>query len=241
MTFTSLGITADMIAALIAADDAGKPRSQQVAPGPSQLGTLCARQLGYTIAEVPKVSSGGDPLPRWVGTEVHSGMERILNGHPDWTTEHRIELPGYGIRGHVDAYHEPTGTVVDWKAVGVGSLRKYKADGPSQQYRWQAHIYGTGMALQGHDVRHVAIVFIPRSGLTSGIHVWSEPYDPAVTEVALARYEAVTTVLAAPGGLAMLPTADAPCDWCPFRDPQTTDPGRSCPGHNAPPIQGAQA
>ena len=241
MTFNNLGVTADMVAALIAADDAAKPRSRQAAPGPSQLGTLCARQLGYTIAEVPKASGGGDPLPRWVGTEGHAGLQRILAGNPDWTTEHQIELPGYGIRGHVDAYHLHSGTVVDWKFVGAKSMAGYRKNGPGQQYRWQAHLYGTGMALQGHDVRHVAIVFIPRSGLTSGIHVWTEPYDPNVTEAALARYEAVTTVLAAPGGLGMLPTADAPCDWCKWHDTHSTDPGRSCRGHNAPPIEGAQA
>ena len=238
--FQTLGVTADMVAALIADDDAGKPRSRQVAPGPSQLGVACPRQLGYSIAAVPKISGGGDPLPRWVGTEVHAGMERILNGHPDWTTEHQIDLPGYGIKGHVDAYHHPTDTVVDWKCVGAAAMKRYKTEGPSQQYRWQAHIYGTGMALQGHDVAHVAIVFIPRSGLTSGIHVWTEPYDPDVTEAALARYESVRGLVNV-GALALLPTADAPCDWCSWHDPKSTDPGRSCPGHNAPPNLGAQA
>lgn len=240
MTFQTLGVTADLVASLIVADDAAKPRSQQAAPGPSQLGTLCSRQLGYLIAEVPKVSGGGDPLPRWVGTEGHAGLARILTGHRDWTTEHRIELPGYGIRGNVDAYHLPSGTVTDWKFVGASSMTDYRKSGPSQQYRWQAHIYGTGMALQGHDVRHVAIVFIPRSGLTSGIHVWTEPYNPDVTEAALRRYEQVRDLVTA-GALALLPTADAPCDWCPFRDPQTPDLSRACPGHNAPPLQGARA
>lgn len=237
--FTPLGVTPELVASLIVADDANKPRSRQVKPGPSQLGTTCPRQLGYTIAGVPKVSGGGDPLPRWVGTEAHAGMQRILSGHPDWTTEHQIELPGYGICGHVDAYHIPSGSVTDWKFVGVSSLRTYKADGPPQQYRWQAHIYGTGMALQGHDVRHVAIVFIPRSGLTSGIHVWIEPYDETVTEAALTRYDQVAGLVNA-GALHLLPTADAPCDWCAWRDPQTPDLGRACPGHNAP-IEGAQA
>ena len=71
MTFTPLGVTSEMVAALICDDDARKPRSLQRAPGPSALGTLCARQLGYLVAGVESVSGGGDPLPRWVGTEGH--------------------------------------------------------------------------------------------------------------------------------------------------------------------------
>jgi hypothetical protein len=238
VTFTPLGVTSEMVAALICDDDARKPRSLQRAPGPSALGTLCARQLGYLVAGVEPVSGGGDPLPRWVGTEGHSGMDRILAANPDWSTEHRITLPGYGINGHVDAFHHPSGTVVDWKFVGVSSLRDYKANGPSQQYRWQAHLYGTGMALQGHAVRTVAIAFIPRSGITSGIYVWSESYDPSVTEAALARYEQVQGLVAA-GLLPIIPTADAPCNWCNWHNPNSTDPRRSCAGHN--PQEGAQA
>ena len=225
-----MGITAEMIGALIAEDDAAKPRSQQTAVGPSQLGVACPRQLGYAILSTPKVSGGGDPLPRWLGTEGHTGLDRILAGNPDWSTEHRIELPGYGIAGHVDAYHHPSNTVVDWKFVGQASMRTYRANGPSQQYRWQAHLYGLGMAMQGHDVANVAIVFIPRSGFTSSIHVWSEPYDETVPEQALQRYEAIK-LLAETDGPATLPTAPGPCDWCNWHDTQTPDPSRACSGH----------
>lgn len=233
-----MGITAEMIGALITEDDANKPRSQQAAVGPSQLGVACPRQLGYAILGTPKVNGGGDPLPRWLGTEGHAGLERILGRHPDWSTEHRIELPGYGIRGHVDAYHHPSNTVVDWKFVGQASMRDYKAGGPSQQYRWQAHLYGLGMAMQGHDVANVAIVFIPRSGFTSSIWVWSEPYNETIPEQALQRYEAIK-LLAETDGPATLPTAPGPCDWCNWHDPQNTDPSRSCSGHIT--QQGARA
>jgi hypothetical protein len=166
-------------------------------------------------------------------------MQRILTGLPDWETEIGVELTGYGIHGTADAYHRPTGTVVDWKFVGYSSLKGYRDNGPGPQYRTQAHLYGCGLALAGREVDHVAIVFIPRSGLSSGIHVWSEPYDPGVVEAAMARYDAVQTVVGAVGP-AGVPTADANCSWCPWHDPQTPDLDRACPGHNAP-IEGAQA
>ena len=84
--FTGLGVTSDLVASLIVSDDANKPRSQQVAVGPSAIGAKCPRQLGYAITATPKVSGGGDPLPRWIGTEGHAGLDRILAGHPDWST-----------------------------------------------------------------------------------------------------------------------------------------------------------
>ena len=116
-------------------------------------------------------------------------------------------------------------------------MKRYKAEGPSQQYRWQAHIYGTGMALQGHDVAHVSIVFIPRSGLTSGIHVWTEPYDPQVTAQALQRYEAIQLV-ATKLGPANVPTG-APgavnCNWCNWYDPASSDLSVACTGPSDPP------
>lgn len=230
MTFASLGVTPNMIADLIRDDDANKPRSQQVAVGPSQIGTPCDRQLGYAVTGTPKVSgSGGDPLPRWLGTEGHAGLERILTMHLDWETEFRVTIPAYDISGNVDAYHIPTGTVVDFKFVGAASMSKYKATGPGQQYRTQAHLYGLGLSLTGRSVANVAIVFIPRSGLASNIHVWSEPYDEAVTEAALRRYEAVK-LIASNIGVGDLATADAPCDWCDWFKPGSTDLTAGCPG-----------
>lgn len=241
MMFTSLGVTADMIAALIVHDDANKPRTLQRDPGPSEIGTTCDRQLGHLILNTPEVAgSGGDPLPRWVGTAGHSSLERILEGNDEWETEFVVTFPGYPITGHVDAYHIPTGTVLDFKFLGVSTLRKYKTLGPPQQYRTQAHMYGTGMALTGRDVANVAIAYIPRSGLTSGIHVWSEPYDEAVTEAALQRYEAVKLIAThiGPGELA---TADAPCDWCNWYKPGSTDLRAGCPGVTDSPAAGFAA
>lgn len=241
MTFTNLGVTAELIAQLIIDDDANKPRSQQTAIGPSQIGSPCDRQLGYFALGTPTQSgTSGDPLPRWIGTEGHAGMERILTGLDDWDTEFEVQLPGYDITGHVDAYHKPSGTVLDFKFTSPRQLDKYKVNGPGPQYRTQAHMYGTGIALTGRDVTTVAVAFIPRSGLTSGIWVWSEPYDEHVTEAALRRWEAVGLVAGALGP-AELATADAPCDWCRWHQPGTTDLTVACPGVTSSPAAGFAA
>jgi hypothetical protein len=232
MTFTPLGITAEHIAALIDHDAHQRPRSQQTAIGPSGIGDPCPRRIAYTLTHTPPTNPGGDQLPAWIGTEAHAGMERITTRHPDWESEHRITIndPHLGtINGTVDAYHTPTATIVDWKFVGATAMKKYKTSGPGQQYRTQAHLYGLGMSLQGYPVANVAIVFIPRAGLSSQIHVWTEPYSDTIAGNALDRLAAIQTITTAEGPATLPTSPDANCAWCPWHQPDRDGPG--CPGH----------
>lgn len=233
MTFTPLGIQAADIANLIAQDSATRPRTLQTAPGPSVIGTPCQRKLGHTILATPKTNTG-DPLPSWIGTEAHNGMARILDPHPDWESEIPIRLDAYGIGGTCDAYHRPSRLVLDFKFTSPKAITAYKANGPGAQYRTQVHLYALGLQLAGYPVDTVAVAFIPRSGMTTGIHLWTEPYDETVCEAALRRYEAIHTVAEALGPAA-LDTADNHCTWCPWHDPQATDLSQTCPGHHEPP------
>ncbi len=237
VTFASLGVTEQLVAGIIRTNSDTRPRNRQKAVGPSGLGTPCARKLGYQILGTEKVNRP-DPLAAWIGTAAHASMEAALADAEDWETEIRTVLPGYDIRGTADAYHHPTQTVVDWKFVGQASLTKYKANGPGSQYRVQAHLYGCGLSHDGYDVANVAIAFVPRSGMLSGVHVWSEPYDEQVVEAALRRYEAVQTV-ATSLGAADLPTADAMCQWCEWFNPTATDPAIACGGHTPPTTVGS--
>lgn len=238
MTFTPIGLQASDIAQLIATDSAQRPRSRQAAPGPSSLGHPCPRHLAHLHAGTPKTTGGGDPLPSWVGTEAHAGMARILDGLPDWEAEIPVELPGYGIRGTCDAYHRPSRLVLDWKFVGAAAIGDYKANGPGPQYRTQVHLYGLALALTGRDVDRVGIAFIPRAGLSSGIHLWAEDLDEQVCDDALRRWDAIVQVADTLGPAAAPTSGDARCDWCPYYDPGGTDPATSCAGHQPPTVTG---
>jgi hypothetical protein len=231
--FAPLGITSALVADLINTDHNTRPRSQQQTIGPSGIGAPCARQIGHTLRNTPR-QAAGDMLPAWIGTEAHAGMARILEHHPDWWPETPITIddPELGtITGTADAYHLPTRCVVDWKFTSTAQITKYKANGPGPQYRTQAHLYGLGLSIAGTPVERVAIVFIPRSGLTSGIHVWEEPHNPDLAGQALDRLAAIRTITLALGP-AHLPTSpEANCDWCPYHQPGTTDLDTGCPGH----------
>lgn len=234
------------------------PRSLQAAVGPSQLGVPCTRRLAYSVLDWPaKPNSDTDPWASVIGTATHAWMASTyeaenrrlfseagdqvwLNGvrQDRYLIEHRVKLPG-GIYGSCDLFDRDTGTVIDWKIVGPPRLKEYRRSGPGQQYRTQAHLYGLGMQLQGEIVNDVAIVFLPRGGRISDLHVWSEPYDPQIAADALGRHQATKDALAVldpeanPERWALLPTADAHCNYCPFHLPGSADLSQGCPGHQA--------
>lgn len=128
-----------------------------------------------------------------------------------------------------------TAMIPTHNCVGPSSLKKYKASGPGDQYRTQAHLYGKGWANRGHKVTRVAISFLPRNDQLTGRYWWSEPYDPTIADNALARLARIHGAVAAVGApvLAALPIADDHCLHCPFLATGSTDPANGCPGHSA--------
>ncbi|MBA9003756.1 hypothetical protein [Thermomonospora cellulosilytica] len=223
------------------------PRSLQTRLGPSELGHPCARKLGYKLAGV-EISNPGDPA--WyptIGTAVHGWLEEVmrwLNGHlgtlaeggPRFLLEHKVsvgEICGEHITGTCDVYDRVTGIVVDWKVVGEKQLKKYKDEGPGDQYRAQAHLYGRGWQRRGMPVTKVAVMFLPRDRMLHAAHMWSEPYDEQIAVQALTRAEGITTMVRGIGkaALPMLPTADAYCTFCDYFLPGSTELEEACPGH----------
>jgi hypothetical protein len=225
-------IDADAIKNLIRGIADQRPRNHQAAVGPSEIGGPCARRLGFRLAGIDKVNPDHDPLASLIGTAMHALIDDALQADPDWHTELPVELPAYGITGTLDAYHAPTKTIIDWKLVGASSLRRYKTLGVGEQYRTQVHTYGLALAMTGIDVDHVAIGFIPRSGILAETYVWTEPLDADVVEAALRRYETIRdAVTAAPAqALPLLPTAEQFCQRCPYFIPAGTPP-QACGGH----------
>ena len=134
----------------------------------------------------------------WLGTAVHYFMEH--NTFQDQQHELRLrvgEIEGYGeIKGTTDMkYVDPeTGQifVVDWKIVGLKKLKSYRVNGVSEQYRYQAMLYGLGLYLAGEEPDGIAICFIPRdSGNVKDIWVYEEAWNKEMADTALARAQAV--------------------------------------------------
>lgn len=222
---------------------ANAPRSLQRTIGPSEIGTPCVRRLAYKLCDWPTVNTDSDPWASIIGTAVHAWMEETFRaenerlGQERYVVERRLHIRG-NIYGNADLFDRAHGVNIDWKITSPDRLKKYRQNGPGQQYRVQAHLYGLGQENAGEQVNDVAIVFLPRGGRIDGLHVWTEPYDRQVALDALQRLDNVLTLLHQPGmdpgenpdAFAYFPASDAYCTFCPWFQPGSTNAGAGCPG-----------
>lgn len=203
------------------------PRSRQRAIGPSQVGTPCARQLAYQMSEVAPSRDIHDPWPSIVGTATHAwladAMEHgnqleLIAGRPaPWHIERRVDV-GFGLAGSCDVFHEPTGTVIDWKILGNTQYAKYTGSGPSETYETQAHCYGLGYLRAGFAVKRVAIGFFGRAKKLSDLHMWSEPFSMEKALLTLDRMRTVQQIISAGvEPIRIPPTPGGACFFCSYR------------------------
>ena len=219
------------------------PRSLQIEIGPSEIGSPCARRLGYKLLDMKE----NDQRPNWkatVGTGVHlwlagafdaDNLRVAHDGRERWLVETRVsvgEVNGVEVTGSADLYDLWTNTVVDHKTCGPTRLKAYRKSGPGQQYRAQAQLYGRGFARLGYPVQRVMVVFLPRQGELDDAYIWHEPYDEQIAIDALTRLTGVHIAVTELGwkALAVLPTYDAFCTYCPFFRHKSTDLTKGCPG-----------
>lgn len=224
---------------------ANHPRSLQKVIGPSEIGTPCTRKLGHKLAGTPE-REHGTPWRPTVGTAVHQWLHDVVDAYEAtraaqglprrFHTEQSVEpgdIDGTPVRGSCDLFDAVTGGVVDYKIPGPTSLKKARG-GPSETYRIQAHLYGLGWQRRGHDVKFVAISYLPSAGELHQAVFWSEPFDAATAEAALTRASGIAKAGRLAGWDAVLPqlaTDDDYCQNCPFFDAGTTDLVTGCAGH----------
>lgn len=230
--------------------DASRPRSMQTALGPSELGTPCQRQLAMKHAGVPRQLP--DSRPPWApmqGTAMHALMEEALRAHnaqlgwDRWVIEEKLRMDAE-ISGHGDAFDTLYGCVVDWKYVGVTTLREVKRKTIANEllvkpeYRVQGHLYGYGHERAGRTVRWVRLVFLARSHNYDDSAEWTERYDPEIAIRALDRYYATQDLIrdlgvaGQPDLWDLVPAMPGKaCTWCPFRRVGGPADATGCPGN----------
>lgn len=232
------------------------PRSQQKAIGPSEVGHPCPRRLASTLLQFPRINPEFDPLPAWLGTAGHAKFEEAVEydnaqiieaakrnafgeNNPKathvegqevgrWLSERRVTIRS-DLAGTCDLFDTWTGTVIDLKFPGESRMRKYKKEGPSPEYRIQAHAYGRGYRNEGFEVNRVGIWFIPRGGMLASSFVWSEPYDDSIVDAMLDKLDNLTIALDElqveqnPERLAHIPKVAHDCVFCPFHTTRRDD------------------
>jgi hypothetical protein len=210
------------------------PRSQQKVIGPSEIGIECDKRVLYKLAGVAEPARP----PAWkpaIGTAVHAQLEewfdRANQINPatgevtnyEWVTESRVYVGDIGTQkvfGSADLFHVPSGTVLDHKIVGTRQLQNYRSNGPSAQYRVQAHLYGLGFLKEaGWGMpREVMICFLPRDGELSKSYLWHEAWNPHIALKALNRANRLDQLWRMVGidqAVAQSPGCTSPwCPWC---------------------------
>lgn len=228
--------------------DASRPRSMQKHLGPSEIGAPCMRQLAMKLAGVEPCNETADPWFPIIGTAVHAWLATALDWYqynrlgctpdnPRFLIENRVHADsegGYSTSGSTDVYDTLYDRVVDWKIVGVTTMRKVdKGETPEDkigpQYHVQAMTYGKGWEQRGFKPRSIMIAFLPRSNFLHKMKLVEMPYDRSIADAAQLRLAAINTLR-----LSIEPhtlPASGCTIWCPFYRPGVPVGPSSCPGH----------
>lgn len=228
--------------------DANRPRSLQKHLGPSEIGSPCMRQIAYKLAGRPEVNDVADPWFAIVGSAVHVFMGHAAEWYndvvlgrkdnPRFLVENRVKAEtrglGYDTSGHTDLYDVDNQRVVDWKIVGLTTMRKVEeGDTPEEkagpQYHVQGMTYGKGWVQAGYPVKSVMIAFLPRSNFLNKMKLVEMPFDVNVADAAQARVAAIDQLRL------LIPPEQIPAGectvWCPYYRPKMALGPSSCPGH----------
>ena len=170
-------------------------RSQQIQIGPSELGG-CRRKIWLKLAGQETVNHNTLSLASIMGTAIHSHFYEVFKAQDPhelrFLLEHEFEYEG--IKGHVDMYDSENCEVIDWKTTKKSGLTYF----PSLGQRWQVQVYGYLIAKNGHEVKNVTLVAIPRDGNENDIVFHTEPYDESIALEALANLEEIKNMKEAP-------------------------------------------
>lgn len=211
-----------------------RPRSLQTAVGCSAIGTNCDRRLGYQLLGVKSNRRSRSSWAANIGTAVHTYLENVFSGDDNYLTEQAVSITykNLTIPGTADLYVKDAATVIDFKLVGETTLKAAKAGKLSRQYAVQVQLYGLGLQQAGHKVTTVGVLFLPRNRELTDAHLVTMPFDPRVASMALDRFKLISDTVQRSGvdALNMLDIEDAPCVWCDWFDPTSTELAKGCPG-----------
>lgn len=206
---------------LVAATDAARPRSQQTAPGISELGG-CPRAVAYKASGTEPSDPENSHPAAMIGTWLHEILLPLMADA--WGGLHSIKVVARWdglpeVPGEVDLALPAEKTVLDLKTGTENKMQQVVRDGAANpRHRIQAHTYAAFLREVGMDIDWVSVLYLGRS---RGEHVtFTEPFDQVVVDEGRAWYEKVLGYVddpdAAPRG-EKGPGLSIVCDGCPFR------------------------
>lgn len=213
-------------------------RSLQKNIGPSETASSCDRRIGYRLLGQSKTNYS-DPWYAILGTALHAWMADCYAtknkqlGYKRYLIEHKVSVIK-GLSGHLDLFDTEDGIVFDWKLVGDSTMKKAAAN-PNEVYNDQICQYALGLHKQGHAVKYIAIVFLPRNGRLSKSQIQMIPFDIKRAEGVVYRYLGIKSTVKSlkADAIPLLNTDPEGCFFCPFYLSGSPDLTVGCPGHIA--------
>lgn len=230
-----------------------QPRSLQVHLGPSEVGSVCDRQIVGKMTGAKHTNHVTSRWPATVGTGVHVQLaqffanENLLNQDERWHPEIRV-VPVPEHAGTSDLYDALEYAAVDHKALGETQIAKLRRRGPSTQYFVQLLLYAKGLQNQYKRVDRIVLVAWPRTAPTlAGMYVWehvlTQDDDIIISQwLSLTRWRAEVASRILAGQLRIEDVPFTPNDGCAFCSqfrPEAAQelarglqPGPGCPGNS---------
>lgn len=198
-------------------NDNGSARSMQKSVGPSEIGG-CRRRMWHRVNGTPTLNTDTLSMAAWMGTAIHSALERKITRLDPFGERFLLEkeVTRDGITGHVDCYDKHDREVIDWKTTTKRRLSNF----PSDQQRWQVHIYGYLMIGNGYPVDRVTLVGIPRDGNEIDVKVHTEDYDEDIAVQAFDWLRRIQEVEAPPHPGEPVRFCK---DYCPYYNPHARE------------------
>lgn len=218
---------------IIIGAELARPRTQQVAIGPSELGDPCDRALAYkAMGNLPVNYS--DPLKANLGTAFHEFVMRALiaSSPGRYLTEFPVEYRG--VSGSVDIFDRWYGRLVDLKTTSKSKISRVRFKGVTQGHKVQVQTYAAGLIAAGENVRSATLLYVPTDGTLADVYAASLPIDVSVADAAIDRLEAIQNRVMDGEHPAEFEAFVTPlCGWCPAYRPNGPLTSRSCPGGTA--------
>lgn len=202
-----------------------QPRERQPEIGPSELGTDCLHCLAAKLAGWSQSRKTSwlafigtcvhARFEEWFNADQQTisdviNAENLIERHLDdmrrlkrFQAEMRVKVGSlsglYGgteLHGSIDLYDRKTHSTVDWKITGDTTMRAAKANGPSQQYRVQASLYGIGLENAGEKCERNCIFMLPRNKTSlDDAYAWEVPFDQKPGRWAMSRAQLLINLM----------------------------------------------
>ena len=157
---------ADDILGAMARKERERPRTQQIALGPSELGT-CREYIRNVLAGSPRQESDSWPTAAVVGTLLGDYMESAAAEYLDAVTQVPVTttLPnGLVVSGHADMVFPERNVLADCKS--KDGFANVLQEGPSLENKIQIALYALGLVQSGvlTEGAEAVLIYVDRSG-----------------------------------------------------------------------------